>query len=99
MTATKTDEAIVAAHPSSDEEAKTQVGTSILQEIRTIGIPPRPTILTQIEAEMRKDEPNFKHLAALIGADVGLAASLIKVANSPYYGFSKKVRSVSEALM
>lgn len=92
-------DAVIASRPSSGEEARTQVGTNILQEIRTIGIPPRPSILSEIDAEMRKDEPNFKHLASLIGADVGLAGSLIKVANSPYYGFAKKARSVPEALI
>ncbi len=68
-------------------------------EVRNIGIPPRPAILEQINREIANSEPDFAHLAALIGSDVALAASLIKVANSPYYGFSKKVRSVQEALL
>lgn len=68
-------------------------------EIRNIGIPPRPKLLDEIDREMRKDTPDFKHLADVIGADVGLSASLIKVANSPYYGFTRKVRSVPEALL
>lgn len=68
-------------------------------EVRNIGIPPRPAILEQINREIANSEPDFAHLAALIGSDVALSASLIKVANSPYYGFSKKVRSVQEALL
>jgi HD-like signal output (HDOD) protein len=68
-------------------------------EIRDIGIPPRPVILDKIDAEMRKDEPDFKHLAEIIGSDVGLSASIIKVANSPFFGFGKQARSVSEALL
>lgn len=68
-------------------------------EVREIGIPPRPAILDCIHAEMRKDEPDFKRLAEAIGSDVGLAASVIKVANSPFFGFGKKVRSVQEALL
>lgn len=68
-------------------------------EIRNIGIPPRPAILDKIDAEMRKDEPDFKHLAEIIGSDVGLAASVIKVANSPFFGFGKQARSVAEALL
>lgn len=68
-------------------------------EIRNIGIPPRPVILTRIHNEMLKEEPDFRLLADIIGSDVGLAASIIKVSNSPYFGFGKKVRSVPEALL
>lgn len=68
-------------------------------EIRNIGIPPRPVILDKVDAEMRKDEPDFKHLAEIVGSDVGLAASVIKVANSPFFGFGKQARSVAEALL
>jgi len=67
-------------------------------EIRDIGIPPRPAILTRIESEIRQDEPDFKLLAEIIGSDVSLAASVIKVSNSAYFGFGKQVRSVLDAL-
>ena len=46
-------------------------------EIRDIGIPPRPTILNEIDHEMEKDAPDFGVLAKLIGSDVALAAGLI----------------------
>jgi HD-like signal output (HDOD) protein len=73
---------------------------SVLQRtVKDIGIPPRPVILDRIVAEMRKSSPNFAHLAKLISADVSLAAGLIKMVNSPYFGFRNRVRSVDEALM
>lgn len=68
-------------------------------EIREIGIPPRPAILNDIDREMAKDEPDFRLMAKLIGSDVALAAGLIKTANSPFYGFGKKVRTVQEAML
>jgi len=74
------------------------VDSLLEQSIRDIGIPPRPVILDRIAAEMRKDDPNFKYLAQAIGADVSLAASLIKTANSPYFGVHSRVRSTNEAL-
>lgn len=80
---------------SRSHELELRIGT----EIRNIGIPPRPEILSRIDAEMRKTAPDFRLLANIIGSDVGLAASVIKVSNSPYYGFGKKVRSVPEALL
>ncbi|CAG0952435.1 hypothetical protein RHDC4_00168 [Rhodocyclaceae bacterium] len=91
---TATTSAPTDAPPSApDIEAKMRV------EVRDIGIPPRPAILDRINSEMQKDEPDFKQLAEIVGSDVGLAASVIKVANSPYFGFGKKVRSVQEALL
>jgi HD-like signal output (HDOD) protein len=67
--------------------------------LRNIGIPPRPSILDRISIEMQKDEPNFNDLSDMISADVGLSASLIKITNSPFFGFRSRARSVKEALM
>ncbi|MCX9156441.1 HDOD domain-containing protein [Niveibacterium sp. 24ML] len=67
--------------------------------IRDIGIPPRPRILDSIGAEMLKDAPDFNRLATLISSDVSLAAGLMKTANSPYFGFRFRARTVSQALM
>ena len=67
--------------------------------VRDIGIPPRPTILSQIEQEAAKDEPDFLHLARLLSQDVGLSAGIIKVANSPFFSFRKKIPTVQEALL
>ncbi len=67
--------------------------------LRDIGIPPRPIILDHVGTEMHKDEPNFNYLSRIITADVGLSASLIKITNSPFFGFRSRVRSVKEALM
>ncbi|NTV94660.1 MAG: HDOD domain-containing protein [Thiobacillus sp.] len=67
--------------------------------LREIGIPPRPRILEQIITEARAGEPDFKYLAELIQSDVALAAGLIKVANSPFFGYRQKTRNVRDALM
>ncbi len=68
-------------------------------QLKDIGIPPRPAILDEIDREMSRDSPDFSRLARLIGADVALAAGLIKTTNSPYYGLGKRVRTVQEALL
>ena len=74
------------------------VGKLLANAIRDIGIPPCPAILNQINAEMSKEEPDLKHLDRLICSDVSLAAGLIAIANSPFFGFRSRVRSVREAL-
>jgi HD-like signal output (HDOD) protein len=63
------------------------------------GIPTRPAILDRVHTEMGKDEPDLNLLARIISADVALSGGLISIANSPYFGFHGRVRSVNEALM
>lgn len=79
-------------------------GENITVEIRLrdelvgIGIPPRPAVLMNIEAEMRSPAPNYVALEKIISLDVGVSASLLKIANSALFGMSGRVRSVKEAL-
>lgn len=75
------------------------IDSTLEQTIKDIGIPPRPEILERIAIEIGKDEPNFRQLSHLIDADVSLSASLIKTANSPFFGFRSQVRSANGALM
>ncbi len=66
--------------------------------LRDIGIPPRPHILELVNLEVRADEPDLNYLAQLIMGDVALAAGLVKTANSPFFGYRQKTRSVRDAL-
>jgi HD-like signal output (HDOD) protein len=85
--------------PASGQTQHQDIESRIGAELRDIGIPPRPTILARIETEMRKDEPDFKLLADIISSDMGLAASVIKVSNSAYFGVGRRVRTILEALL
>jgi HD-like signal output (HDOD) protein len=67
--------------------------------VRNIGIPPRPAVLVEIDAEMKRSDPDYKRINEIIGADVGLAAAVIKVANSSYFGMGRRVRNVTDALL
>lgn len=69
------------------------------QTLKDLDIPPRPLIIDRIKEEMGSDMPNLKYVGQLISADVGLAAGLIKTANSPYFGFRSRARSVNDALL
>lgn len=84
------------ATPSSSGQPT--VKASIGHEMLAIGIPPRPAVLERIEAEMRQEEPNYAVLERLISLDVGVSASLLKIANSAWFGFSGNIRSVQDAL-
>ena len=63
-----------------------------------IGIPPCPAILTRLVRETRSDEPDFRRVGQLIGSDVALAATMLKIANSPFYGLRTKASTVQHAL-
>jgi HD-like signal output (HDOD) protein len=72
---------------------------ALKDELVTIGIPPRPKVLQNIEREMRKEEPDFSTLETVVSLDVGVAASLLKIANSPLFGVSSgHVNTVKDAL-
>jgi HD-like signal output (HDOD) protein len=80
--------------PNSNQTVATQLDN----ELSSVKIPPRPAALASIENEMRSKAPNFGAMAMLISVDVGISASLLKIANSAYFGQGGRVRSVSEAL-
>lgn len=85
--------------PSQGAPTDDKLDGQLEASIKEIGIPPRPTILEEISREMRSDDPDFNRVAKLISRDVGLAASFLKTANSPYYGFRHKARNVRDALV
>lgn len=64
----------------------------------SVGIPPRPSILQDLAAEVKKDSPDFHIIEQLISGDVGLSAALLKTINSPFYGLRTKASSVKQAI-
>ncbi len=77
----------------------TTVDLMVEKAVIDLGIPPCPVILKRFVTETRKEEPDYNRLSSIICADVSLSASLIKTANSPYFGTRQRVRSVNEALV
>jgi HD-like signal output (HDOD) protein len=63
-----------------------------------IGIPPCPAILSRFSEEISRPEPDVRALAGLIGTDLALSGSLLKLVNSPFYGLRSKATNVHQAL-
>ena len=84
---------------ADEPQIKASLGSLMEGSLRDIGIPPRPAILERISSEMLREEPDYKRLATIIGADVALSAGLIKTANSPFFGYRIRARTINEALM
>lgn len=66
--------------------------------VRTIVIPPCPELLTRLQAVMASDDPDWQAVCNIASADVAMAASLVRAANSPLYARRSAVHSVEQAL-
>ena len=67
----------------------------ILQGIK---IPPQPQILVDLQMEQVMPDPDLIRISKLISQDVGLAGTILKVVNSPFYGLKNRITSVQQAV-
>ncbi len=66
--------------------------------VKGIAIPPQPKLLTEINAELQRSQPDVNKVAERIARDVGLSAAVLKVINSPFFGLRSKVSSIPNAV-
>ena len=66
--------------------------------INSVGIPPRPTMLIELDAEIKKDEPSYRKIEQMVSSDVGLSATLLKTVNSPFFGLRSKATTINQAV-
>jgi HD-like signal output (HDOD) protein len=66
--------------------------------LKGISIPSCPAILTQLMDELRSSSVNGKKISNLIGQDVGIAAAVIRMANSPLVGAGRRIGSIADAI-
>lgn len=66
--------------------------------VKTIRIPPRPSLLMDVQQELSHSDPSPRRLAKIIANDVALSASLLKLTNSSFFGLRLKARSVEHAV-
>lgn len=79
---------------SSKELSESQI-QNVLQGIR---IPPQPQIMVDLQMEQAMPDPDISRIAQLISKDVGLAGTILKIVNSPFFGLSNKITSVEQAV-
>lgn len=61
-------------------------------------IPPCSETLIQVMDEQSKEDPNIQHMAVIIGRDVALSASVLKVVNSPLFALRRQISSIHQAV-
>lgn len=67
--------------------------------VKDVGIPPRPSLLADLQDEVQRDEPRMRVMADIAGSDVAMSAALLKTANSPMMGLRKRAETVQDAFM
>jgi HD-like signal output (HDOD) protein len=60
-------------------------------------LPPMPQTVLKARDIMANPKSDFKELADLFETDQAIATKILKLANSPYYGYSGKVTSIQRA--
>lgn len=66
--------------------------------LKGVTIPPRPAVLMDINAEIKKTDPDLRKISNLITGDVGLYAAMLKAVNSPFFGLRAKIGSATQAV-
>jgi HD-like signal output (HDOD) protein len=66
--------------------------------VRDIVIPPCPSLLVELQQEVRGGDPDPHTVAAIASQDVAMAAALIRFSNSPLFMRSRTSRTVGEAI-
>ena len=75
------------------------IPTEVIEKtLKGITIPARPQVLLHLQNELGKGDPDPRVIVRLVGGDVGLSAAMLKTVNSPFFGLSRKISAVAQAM-
>jgi HD-like signal output (HDOD) protein len=66
--------------------------------IKSIRIPPRPSLLADLQAELASADPSPERIGRIVARDVGMAGALLKLANSSLFG-GRRAKSIEQAIL
>lgn len=66
--------------------------------VRDIGVPPQPTVIATLQVELARDEPDLRRVAAAVASDAALTAAVLRTANSPAFGLTRRAETLGQAL-
>ncbi len=66
---------------------------------KTDNIPTLPKVLSKISKEIDNDNFSIKNIGELMSHDVSLSARILRIVNSPFYGFPQRIYSINHAIM
>ena len=72
------------------------VRSNILAKVRTV--PSIPSVVIKLKQYLSDPDVSFDELAKVVEFDPGLTANLLQLANSAYFGWSGRIKTVKEAV-
>jgi HD-like signal output (HDOD) protein len=70
---------------------------TILQRVKDL--PPLPAVINEVRRVLEEDEGTAKDLARVVLGDPALAAKILRLANSPFYGMSHRISTIQHAVV
>ena len=67
--------------------------------IKSIRIPPRPSLLADLQRELTAEDPSPDAIGKIVASDVGMSGALLKLANSAIYSGRRKAKSIEQAIL
>lgn len=67
--------------------------------IEKFSIPPKPTVLTALQQELTKTDPDPVDYADIISQDVALSAIVLKTVNSPMFALKRELSDIRQAVV
>lgn len=71
-----------------------------LQELlaRAKALPSIPRVVSEVITELDKDDPDPRKISVAVATDPGLTARMLKLANSAFFGLTREISSVQDAV-
>jgi len=66
---------------------------------KTDNIPTLPKVLSKISEEIDNDNFSIKNIGELMSHDISLSARILRIVNSPFYGFPQRIYSINHAIV
>lgn len=85
--------------PSPGDQAATFPALDPLDIIQLeVRLPPLPAVMLELQSVLHRSNFSADQIASVIAKDPALTVWLLKLVNSPYYGFAAKVSTISRAV-
>ena len=65
----------------------------------TYSLPSLPEVINKINDLMDDDTVSVNYIGNLMTKDISLSAKILKIVNSPYYGFPQRIYNLNHALV
>ncbi len=68
------------------------------KQVQEHWIPAMPLVYVKFQEVVKNPQSTFKDFADVIGGDTSLTSRLLRIVNSPFYGFESKIETIPHAL-